>query len=51
MLGGYAIGPGANGAGTFFPDSNPMEDCALRYSFASAECQPEPDQGPHRRPA
>ncbi len=29
MLGGYAIGPGANGAGTFFPDTNDMEYCLL----------------------
>ena len=42
MLGGYAIGPGANGAGTFFPDSNPMEYCLLViYTSASArECNP-----------
>lgn len=27
MLGGYAIGPGANGVGTFFSDPNPIEYC------------------------
>jgi hypothetical protein len=29
MLGGYAIGPGADGVGTFFPDSNTLEYCFL----------------------
>jgi hypothetical protein len=29
MLGGYAIGPGPDGAGTFFPDTNPLEYCFL----------------------
>ena len=27
MLGGYAIGPGPDGTGTFFPDPNPIEYC------------------------
>ncbi len=27
MLGGYAIGPGAGGVGTFFPDPNPVLYC------------------------
>jgi hypothetical protein len=29
MLGGYAIGPGPDGVGTFFPDSNQVEYCFL----------------------
>lgn len=29
MLGGYAIGPGPDGVGTFFPDSNTLEYCFL----------------------
>jgi hypothetical protein len=38
MLGGYAIGPGADGAGTFFPDSNPIEYCFLLiYTSASTK--------------
>jgi hypothetical protein len=29
ILGGYAIGPGTDGAGTFFADPNPIEYCLL----------------------
>jgi hypothetical protein len=42
MLGGYAIAPGADGTGTFFPDTNPFIYCFLRiYTSASTkECDP-----------
>jgi hypothetical protein len=37
MLGGYAIGPGAGGAGTFFPDPNPVMYCFINiYSSGTA---------------
>ena len=42
MLGGYAIGPGPDGVGTFYPDSNPMEYC-LQYIYSSGSsrwCNP-----------
>ena len=42
MLGGYAIGPGANGVGTFFPDTNTIEYCFLGIftSRDTAACNP-----------
>ena len=44
MLGGYAIGPGADGVGTFFPDTNLVEYCflAIYTSKSTSICAPAP---------
>ena len=44
MLGGYAIGPGPNGTGTFFPDTNLVEYCflAIYTSKSTTICAPAP---------
>jgi hypothetical protein len=44
MLGGYAIGPGPDGTGTFFPDTNLVEYCflAIYTSTSTTICAPTP---------